>query len=202
MSIANALQLKISDKPNGAVFCANDFADLGSRGNIDVILHRLSQKGDIRRLGYGLYDKPNKSQLLGDLSPDIKDILDAYSRRMGQSFVLDPLNAANLVGFSTQVPARLMYLTDGNTHDISICGITLHFIHADPKKMAGAGTPVGIIIQALRYFGSNQISDTFLTTIINRLSKADMILLNGLKTRTTRNLVPIINRMMKIANIY
>lgn len=202
MSSTKALQTRIAGESPGWVFCANDFADLGQRGNIDVVLHRLAKKGVIRRLGYGLYDLPIKSPLLGDLTPDLKDIIDAYARRLGQSFVLDPLNAANLLGVSAQVPAKVTYLTDGKTHGITICGLTIHFVHAAPKKIAGATTPMGIVIQALRYFGTKDIPDKVLARIAKRLSKADLKLLQDLKNKTLRNLISPINRILDIATVH
>jgi hypothetical protein len=202
MSIAKALQDQIFASPTGWVFCANDFDDLGSRGNIDVVLHRLAKQGIIRRLGYGLYDNPQTSPLLGTLTPDIKDIMHAYSRRMGQTFVLDPLNAANALGLSTQVPAQLTYLTDGKTHTITICGIDIHFVHAAPKKIAGATTPVGLLIQALRYFGAKGTPDKLLTLMANHISKSDLKVLKDLKSRTLRNLAPQIDRILEIATVH
>jgi hypothetical protein len=40
----------------GSVFVPSDFLHLGSRQAIDVVLHRLTRKGIIRRLARGLYD--------------------------------------------------------------------------------------------------------------------------------------------------
>ncbi|MEI6187728.1 MAG: hypothetical protein WCP46_04410 [Alphaproteobacteria bacterium] len=44
MSISKLLQDKIASTSQGWVFCANDFSDIGTRVNIDVILHRLAKK--------------------------------------------------------------------------------------------------------------------------------------------------------------
>jgi hypothetical protein len=128
--------------------------------------------------------------------------MDAYARRLGQSFVLDPVNAANFLGISTQVPAKLTYLTDGKTHNITICGITIHFVHAAPKKIAGSMTPMGIVIQALRYFGSQSIPDKILNLIANRISKTDLKILKKLKNKTLRNLTPSIDRILEIAAVH
>ena len=202
MTVSQDLKTKLSSYPEGAVFCANDFDDIGSRGNIDVILHRLSKSGLIRMLGYGLYDIPRKSQLLGDLSPDIKDVMNAYSRRMGQQFVLDPLNAANALGLTTQVPSKLMYLTDGKTHVLTVCGLDIHLIHTSSKKLAGAMSPIGVILQALRYFGPKGPSDTIIGLIAKKLSPNDLDSLSSLKNKLLRNMSPQIDRITKVAAIH
>jgi len=202
MSASQKLFEKIMSIPQGRVFCANDFSDMGSKGNIDVILHRISKQGIIRQLGYGLYDLPKKSGLLGDLSPDIKDIMDAYSRRMGQSFVLDPLNATNALGITTQVPSRLTYLTNGKSHTLYICGLDIHLVHASPKMIVGAMTPIGIVIQALRYFGSQGVPDHVIKLIARKISKDDLDFLISMKNKIVRNLIPSIDRIAKYATIH
>ena len=202
MSISKQLTDQIVKQSPGAVFCANDFCDLGSRGNVDVILHRLAHSGDIRRLGYGLYDKPRTSPLLGDLSPNLSDIVKAYGRRTGQTITLDPLGAANALSLTTQVPAKTTFLTDGKSHTLRICGIDIQLIHASPKKLAGAGSSVGLIIQALRYFGTRIIPDDVLQTLSKRLSDKDVKVLGSLKNKTLLSLIPHIDKILKYASVH
>ncbi len=202
MSISKLLQDKIASASQGSIFCANDFNDVGTRINIDVVLHRLSKKKIIRRLGYGLYDKPIISNLLGPLSPNIQDIISSYARKMGQAFVLDPLNAANALGITTQVPPKLTYITDGKSHVISICGIDIYFIHGSPKIIAGAKSPVGIFIQALRYFGSKGAPDDVLKLLADRINKGDLDILNNIKNNTLRKIVSQIDRITELATAH
>ena len=140
--------------------------------------------------------------MLGDLTPDVQDIINAYSRRMNQLFVLDPQNSANALGVTTQVPAKLTFLTNGKSHIINICGLDIYLIHTSPKKMVGAMTPLGIIIQALRYFSPEGPAEDIMRSIANRLSKEDINSLLGLKNKLMRNLIPQINRIVKIATIH
>jgi len=202
MSIATALIKKIAKLAAGAVFCANDFCDLGSRGAIDVTLHRLAKAGIIRRLGFGLYDKPRKSSLLGDLTPDISSILKAYSRRTGQTITMDPLSSANALNLTTQVPAQMTFLTDGKSHVIQICGINVKLVHASPKKLAGADTPVGIIIQALRYYGSHDMPDKDLKALARRLSDKDIRILKSLRGSTLQQITNKIDRIVSHATVH
>lgn len=202
MVISKQLKDQIVKQNPGAVFCANDFSDLGSRGNVDVTLHRLAHSGVIRRLGYGLYDKPRTSPLLGDLSPDLADIIKAYGRRTGQTLTLDPLGAANALSLTTQVPAKTTFLTDGKSHTLRICSIDIQLIHASPKKLAGAGRSVGLIIQALRYFGNRIIPDDALQALSKRLTDKDVKALSSLKNKTLLSLAPHIDRILKYASVY
>lgn len=196
------IQSKILAKPKGSIFSNMDFISDATKGNINIIFHRLAKAKKIRFLGYGLYDVPNTSPLLGDLTPNPKDIIEAYSRKMGQTFVLDPLNSANMLNITTQVPAKLNYLTDGKTHLLRVCGIDIYLTHASPKILAGANTQVGIIIQALRYLDPQDLNDIVLSKIAERLTAEQILMLQNVKHQTLRGLTPFIDRITKLATIH
>jgi hypothetical protein len=196
------IQSKILAKPKGSIFSNMDFISDAKKGNIDIILHRMAKAKMIRYLGYGLYDVPKTSQLLGDLTPSPKDIIDAYSRKMGQTFVLDPLNSANMLNITTQVPAKLNYLTDGKTHLLRVCGIDIYLTHASPKILAGANTQVGVVIQALRYLIPQDPNDMVLSKIAEILTVDQILMLQSVKHQTLRGLTPYIDRITKIATIH
>ncbi|MBP6986008.1 MAG: hypothetical protein KBB83_05390 [Alphaproteobacteria bacterium] len=202
MSITNILTKKISKLSAGSIFCANDFYSLGSKGAIDITFHRLAKAGVIRRLGFGLYDKPLKSPLLGDLTPSVDSIIKAYSKRTGQIITMDPLSAANALNLTTQVPAQMTFLTNGKSHVMQICGLTLKLVHASPKMLAGADTPVAIIIQALRYYGSNDMPDKDLKALVGRLSDKDIRTLQSLRNSTLQQITTKIDRIVSHATVH
>lgn len=200
MSIAKQLQGKIQKMDAGSVFCAQDFSGIASQGNIDVILHRLAKGGDIRQLGHGLYDKPIKSKILGLLKPDISKVIQAYIRRTGYVVILDPKGAANALNMTTQVPAQLTYFTNGKSQIMNIDGAYIKFIHATPKKLVGVDTSVGLLIQALYYFGSSMAPKNLLEKVAKSLTKKDIILLNKLKHNTMRYITSQIDRIISYAS--
>jgi predicted transcriptional regulator of viral defense system len=203
ITLSSTIKSQILLHQQGWVFSAHDLTNIDvDRGTVDVVLHRLAKQGVIRRLGYGLYDIPHKSSILGDLSPDIDTIISAYSRRMGQVFVLDPLNAANALGLTTQVPVQLTYLTDGKSHNLNICSMRIRLIHASPKIIRGADSSVGIFIQALRYFGAKGAPDQVIDRIARRLSPDDLFNLCYIKNKVMRNLSSQIDRIEKSATIH
>ena len=201
-TLSAAIKDHILSHSRGWVFSAHDLTQCDvDRGTIDVILHRLAKQNIIRRLGYGLYDLPRKSSLLGALSPDISDVISAYSRRMGQVFVMAPLNAANALGLTTHVPSQLTYLTDGKSHTPAICGMHIHLIHASPKIISGSDSSLGIFIQALRYFGAKGAPDHIIDRIAQKLSQDDVFNLRPLKNKVMRHLVPQLERIELRATI-
>lgn len=144
----------------GSAFTPNDFLDLGSRNAVDKILSRLAAKGTIRRLAWGLYDYPRKHPELGILSPDIDRVAKALAGK--NRIRLQPAGAyaTNLLGLSEQVPAKLVFLTDGpsRTVKIKISRQEIKLRHTTPKNMAAAGRLSGLLIQALRHLGKDHIT--------------------------------------------
>lgn len=145
---------RIRAKGRGWVFTPKDFVDLGPRAAVDQTLLRLSvgrvPAMTIRKLGRGLYDYPRIHPQLGPLSPDPDAIASAVAQRTGSKLLVSPTKAANLLGVSTQVPARPVYLTDGRSKTISVGNQVIQLKHAAPSQMVVAGSPTAVVIQALR----------------------------------------------------
>jgi hypothetical protein len=58
--------------------------------------------------------------------------------------------AANLLGLSTQVPMRIVYLTDGRSRTVQVGRRQIILKQTSPRIMATAGRISGLVIQALR----------------------------------------------------
>ena len=61
--------------------------------------------------------------------------------------------AANLLGLSTQVPATIVYLTDGPNYKVAIGRRTESFRHARLRALAGLEGKLALVVQALRHLG-------------------------------------------------
>jgi hypothetical protein len=155
----------------GKVFSAKDFLDIASRTTIDVVLAKLATEGKIRRIRRGLYDMPKFNLALGGkLSPDIDEAARAIARRQRWTIVPEGAWAANLLGLSTQVPSKIIYLTDGRTKEIQIGRRSIHFKHAGPKVMARLEGKLALVIQALRYLGQDNVGAREIETLRSVLS--------------------------------
>lgn len=99
------------------------------------------------------------------VSPDIDDAARAIARRYRWRTVPDGAWAANLLGLSTQVPAKIVYLSDGPSKKILIGKTTIRFKHARPQVLAGVDENGGAVIQALRHIGKKSVD----ATVIQRL---------------------------------
>lgn len=169
-SISSSIWQRINGWKKGFVFTPRDFYDLGSREAIDQTLSRLASDNKIRRIVRGLYYIPASHPHIGELSPTPDSIAQAISRR--DSIQVQPTGAyaANSLGLSQQVPAKVVFLTDGNSKSIKVGQTTINFRHATPKNLVGLGTISGTVIQALRYLGKDHIDNETITTIKNLLN--------------------------------
>jgi hypothetical protein len=158
----------------GKTFTAKDFLDIASRGTVDVTLASIARKGTIRRIRRGLYDVPKRNEALGGvLSPDIDEAARTLARRYRWKIVPEGAWAANLLGISTQVPARIVYLSDGPATKVRIGKRTIHFKHARPQAMAGSGGSPGLVVQALRYLGKEAVNRGMVLRLRRLLSEAE-----------------------------
>lgn len=142
----------------GSVFVPTDFLDLGSREAVDVVLHRLVRKGTIRRLARGIYDFPEEHPVLGWLQPSPEKIAEALVGRDCTRIQPTGAYAANILGLSEQVPAKVVFLTDGPSRTIKIGLTTIEFRRTTAKNMAMAGRLSGLLIQALRELGKENVT--------------------------------------------
>jgi len=170
----NQIVARIDQLGPGKAFSAKDFLDIASRTMIDVTLASLAQSGKIRRVRRGLYDMPKINPALGgELSPDIDEAARAIARRQRWKIVPEGAWAANLLGLSTQVPAKIIYLTDGPNNEVLIGRRSIHFKHARPKAMAGLEGKFALVVQALRYLGKDGVGAREIETLRRTLSPTE-----------------------------
>lgn len=172
-SIHNAIISRIYGNKRGWVFTPNRFLDLGSRTAVAQSLVRLVKSGTIRRLAHGLYDYPEKHPVLGDLPANYERIAQALAGRDNLRIQPSGAYAANLLGLTEQVPARIVFLTDGSNRTVQINKQQLVLKRTTPKNMATAGRISGLVIQALRYLGQNNVNDKTIEILKKKLSSDD-----------------------------
>lgn len=158
-SIEKSIGSRIQGKGRGTCFTPQAFLDLGSPEAVRIALHRMEKRGTLRRLARGLYDYPEQHPTIGFLSPSPDEVARALSERDASRLQPSGAYAANLLGLSEQVPARIVFLTDGPTRHIRISRQEIILKNTTPRNMATAGRISGTVIQALRYIGASQISE-------------------------------------------
>lgn len=172
-SIESKILHRIIGKKKGWVFAPSHFLDLGNRASVDQALSRLVRSGDIRRLARGLYDYPKNHPDFGDVPPSVDRVAAALAEKDNLKIQPSGAYAANLLGLSDQVPARVVFLTDGSSRMVQIGNWNIKLKKTTPKNMATAGRVSGLVIQALRYMKQENIDDMIINKLKRRLSVED-----------------------------
>ncbi|OGH61465.1 MAG: hypothetical protein A3G34_04900 [Candidatus Lindowbacteria bacterium RIFCSPLOWO2_12_FULL_62_27] len=171
--IEKMMAARIRGRGRGWCFTPADFADLGGDGAVWTALHRQARRKAIRRLAQGLYDFPRIHPRLGQMAPDPDAIARALSRSRAIRMQPSGAFAANLLGLSEQVPARIVYLTDGISRRVKIGGREIILKRATPRTMATAGRTSGIVIQALRFVGKDRLTSRHVGILRKKLDTKD-----------------------------
>ena len=168
--MADKIMKRVSVHERGTwVFTPKDFLDLGSREAVDQALSRLVKVGQLRRVGHGLYDMPRFSNVLKRPAPvDLDAAIAAVARRDGVRIMPDGLVAANQLGLTNAVPAKVSFVTDGHSRTVKIDGRTVQFRHAGPNVMQWAGRPAAPVVQALRWLGPAAAADAEVLSTLSR----------------------------------
>lgn len=177
MKVANpidrAMLARIQARGDGWVFSPADFIDLGTRHAVDKALSRMAAAGSIRRVARGLYDVPKQHPIVGTTTPHIDQVAKAVAGKGGTRLQPTGAYAANLLGLSDQVPAKVVFLTDGRSKRIQLGNVSIALRQTSPRIMATAGTVSGTVIQALRYLGKAHVTDDTVKRLDRRLSADD-----------------------------
>ncbi len=171
-SVPNQVMKSVRVRGRGSVFTPTDFLAVGARPYVDQALSRLVKGGQLRRLARGLYDFPKLHPKLGPLSPAPDDVARALARETGSQVQISGARAANVLGLSTQVPARSTYLTDGPSRRVVLGKRVVDLRHASPKRLVAPGSPAGTVVQALRHVGPVRAAD-IAHVVARRLSASD-----------------------------
>jgi hypothetical protein len=79
----------------------------------------------------------------------VRAIVDAIARRDQTRIVVDGLTAANDLGLTTAVPARITILTDARLRPIQVGNQKITFKTVAPSRLYWAGRPAMRVVQAL-----------------------------------------------------
>lgn len=150
-SIDDKIVRSIRATDSASAFSTKHFLQFGNAASVNKALNRLADKGTIRRIRKGLYDMPRQHPIIGMTVPDTMGVVRALMEGSSALWQVSGAYAANLLGLSEQVTARIDILTDGISRKVALGNLTINFRHASPRNLIGAGTSAGTIIQAVRY---------------------------------------------------
>jgi hypothetical protein len=143
---------RISASTPRSVWTAADFLDLATRDAIDKALQRLVATGTLRRIDRGLYDKPDFNSLTKAPNPaDPRQVVEAIARRDQIRVLVDGMTAANDLGLTNAVPAKIVVHTDSRLKPVHLGNLEISFRPTAASKLFWAGRPAMRIVQALHW---------------------------------------------------
>lgn len=172
-TIVDKIKNDIYKQKRGFVFTKYRFFDLGNPKTVSKVLERMVESGEIRRIARGIYDYPKKHPEFGNIPTDPNKIADALAEKDNLKIQPSGAYAANLLGLSDQVPAKFVFLTDGHSRTVQVGKLNIKLKKTTPKNMATAGRISGLVIQALRYMGQENVDDRVINILNRKLSDTD-----------------------------
>ena len=160
---------RVAKQGRGWAFTPHDFADLGDPRGIGMALTRLVRDGKIRRVARGLYDCPHPHPVLGQTGATADAVVDAVARGRHLRLLPSPQVAANQLGLTTQVPAQMIYQTDGAPSKVLLGKRQIVFRRNTGRNLALAGRASGLVAQALRDVGNGKVTSDTIQHLRQRL---------------------------------
>ncbi|WP_322883563.1 DUF6088 family protein (plasmid) [Sinorhizobium medicae] len=163
---------RIQADPPRKVWTPSDFVDLASRDAVDKALQRLTNAGILRRIDRGLYDQPGFNKLTQKPNPpDPRSVIDAVGRRDQTRMLVDGMTAANDLGLTDAVPAKIVVHTDARRRAIKLGNVTIAFRPTAASKLFWAGRPGMRVVQALHWLRDLLVREGESDQIRRRLAK-------------------------------
>lgn len=172
-TLGEQILAQICRNGRGWVFSPDEFRDLGDPRFVGMALTRMVSKGTIRRLARGLYDYPNSHPVIGTLAPSPDAIAKALVGRHNIRLLPSGAYAANLLGLSEQVPAKIVFLTDGPSRTVRVGDQEIRLKQTTPRTMGPAGRTSGLVIQALRHLGQQHVDGAVIQMLRRKLHADD-----------------------------
>lgn len=162
---------RINTFPRGEIFFPDSFDDIGNADSVRQSLSRICRDGLIIRLAKGIYLFPQIDGDLGVLYPSVKSIARAIAQRDRSRIIPTGLFALNQLGLSTQVPMKVVFLSDGMPRTIKIGNQTIVFKHTNPKSLSMKGDITTLATAALKEIGKANVTAEQVAVIHKILSQ-------------------------------
>jgi hypothetical protein len=162
----NNVVVFIKQSQRGSLFFADEFRKFGSNDAVRKALSRLCKKNILLRLSAGIYLYPKMDKNIGVIYPSIETIAKVIAKREKTRLIPTGAYALNALGLSTQVPAKVVFLTDGTARVVKIGKkATIKFKRTVAKNLSYKGKISLLVIFALKEIGKNRVQDEHLQKI-------------------------------------
>lgn len=124
---------------------------------VTKLLAVFAKEGIISRISKGVYVKARRTRF-GILYPSAFELVTEIAKRDKAVIIPTGATAANLLGFSTQVPMVTSFLTTGSSRKLAMGRRIVVLKHGAPRNFAFKGALMRDLVQALRSIGENNVT--------------------------------------------
>jgi len=164
--VSNKIVEYINRSRHGRIFFADEFRKFGNNEAVRQTLSRLCKKDFLIRLSAGIYLYPQHDKLIGIVYPSIETIAKIIAKREKTRLIPTGAYALNALGLSTQVPAKVVFLTDGTARVVKVGKrATVKFKRTVAKNLSYKGKISLLAISALKEIGKDNATDEQLQKI-------------------------------------
>ena len=156
MTIQEQIKQRIDGARPGTVFFVNDFAEFDNE-YVSKILSLLKDFGVLERLAKGIYYKPIITQY-GNVYPSAEKIVRLIAEHENAEILPTGEYALNALGFSTQIPMKAVYLTNGSPRTINIGNKKIRLKHRAPSSYSYKSQLMPLLVLALKAKGKSNIT--------------------------------------------
>ena len=165
---------KIENFGPNKIFIANDFFDIAGYETVRSTLNRLVGDKEIMRIMKGVYYKPEYIKLIGEYAaPSVNEVANAIARKYNWTIAPAGNTALNLLGLSTQVPAKWTYISDGRYASFSFGNVTIEFKRRNNGDISKMSTLTAMVIQSIKEIGKDNISQKQIEYLRGKLSEKE-----------------------------
>ncbi|ACU78931.1 DUF6088 family protein [Mycoplasma mycoides] len=171
MSYLSQIQNRIDHFEPTKIFISNDFLDIASNETVRRTLNKLVEEEKIKRIINGFYYNPTYIELIHEYEPfEVEEL--AYSIARKYNWEIAPFGIAclNILGLSTQVPAKIIFVSSGKNKIYNIDGWIIEFKKVSNKEICNMSWKTKIVIQAIKEIGKNKLTKKDIRIIRNSLS--------------------------------
>ena len=172
-STYNSIKKRIEESGRGSLFFPDTFADAGTSDAVRSALVRLCENGILTRVAQGIYCYPRIDERWGGgiIPPSVEEIAQAIAVRDRVRIAPTGAYALYRLGLSTQIPANVVFITDGSPRRVSIGkGRGILFKHtSEMRTFAYKSNLMALIVTAFRDIGEDNVTESQLALIKEQL---------------------------------
>ncbi len=164
----------VEQAADGTIFIPDDFTACGTPDAVRSGLTRLCRNGQLYRFAKGIYYVPLYDKWDGALrEPSLDAVALKIAQRDNARVIPTGAYALNKLGLSTQVPANIIYITDGSARQIKFGeGKSITFRHSnDLSNFAYQSQLMQLAVLAMREIGEKNITEAQKRTIKDIITK-------------------------------